>query len=138
MKIRDVMTTNLKTVNCESSLMAVAKIMRDEDVGIVPICENGEPVGLLTDRDIVIRAVAEGPEALNRPLRTFLTDKLVTIGPDTDTKEAADLMAEKQLRRLLVCEGGRLCGIVSLGDLAVKEDKEKRMGETLHEISKPA
>ena len=137
MKVRDVMTTNLKTVNSESSLMAVAKIMRDEDVGVVPICENGEPVGLITDRDIVIRAVAEGPEAMTRPVRSFVSGSIIAVEPDCETRKAAHLMAEKRIRRLLVCEEGRLCGVVSLGDLAVKEDKERRMGETLHEISQP-
>ena len=108
--------------------------MRDEDTGVVPIVENGKPVGLITDRDIVVRAVADGAEP-TRPVRELATDTLVTAEPDMSTGEAAELMGQHQVRRLLVCEGDRLVGVASIGDIAVKEGKDRRIGDTLQEIS---
>jgi CBS domain-containing protein len=91
-------------------------------------------VGIVTDRDIVIRAVAEDGH-LNRPVRDIVTGNPVCATPDMSTHEAADLMSEHQIRRLPVVENNRLIGIVSLGDLAVKEAKDKRVGDTLEHIS---
>jgi CBS domain-containing protein len=134
MNIRDVMTPNPKCVSANAPLTEVARVMRDEDTGAVPVVDGGRPVGIITDRDIVLRAVANGD--IQRSARDLATDNLVTISPDTSTREAADLMAKHQVRRLPVVEENRLVGIVSLGDLAVREGKDSRMGETLEEISK--
>ena len=133
MNIRDVMTSNPRTVSPSDTIQNAACIMRDEDTGVVPVVENGRPVGVVTDRDIVVRAVAIGE--LNRPVRDVVSGNVVTVGPDMSTKEAADLMREYQIRRLPVVENERLVGIVSLGDLAVKEADDKRMGDALQEIS---
>ena len=133
MNIRDVMTSNPRTVSPQDSIQNAARIMRDEDTGAVPVVDNGRPVGIVTDRDIVVRAVAEGQ--LNRPVREIVSGDVVTARPDMSTKEAAELMSEHQIRRLPVVENDRLVGIVSIGDLAVKEGNEKRMGDALHDIS---
>jgi CBS domain-containing protein len=133
MNIRDVMTTNPRTVSPADSIQNAARIMRDEDTGAVPVVDNGRPVGIVTDRDIVVRAVADGE--LNRPVRDIVTGSVVTARPDMSTREAAQLMSEHQVRRLPVVENDRLVGIVSLGDLAVKDGNEKRVGDTLEEIS---
>jgi CBS domain-containing protein len=137
MKLRDVMTRNPRTIEANASLHDAAKLMRDEDTGALPVVENGKPVGLLTDRDIVIRAVAGGESELKKPVRQFISGDLVTADPDMSTTEAADLMGSRQIRRLLVCEGDRLTGIVSLGDLAVKSGREREVGQALEEISEP-
>jgi CBS domain-containing protein len=108
--------------------------MRDCDTGAVPVVDNGRPVGIVTDRDIVIRAVADGGQ-LNRPVRDIVSSNIVCVTPDMSTHEAADLMSEHQVRRLPVVENERIVGIVSLGDLAVKEAKDKRVGDTLEHIS---
>ena len=134
MNIRDVMTPNPRTVSPDDSIQNAARIMRDLDTGVVPVVENGRPVGLVTDRDIVVRAVAEDGQ-LNRPVREIVTGGLISARPDMSTREAAELMSEHQVRRLPVVEGERLVGIVSIGDLAVKEGKDKRVGDTLQEIS---
>jgi CBS domain-containing protein len=110
--------------------------MRDEDTGFVPVVDNGRPIGVITDRDIVVRAVAEGPADLKRPVREFVTGKPITATPEMNTTEAADLMGRNQVRRLLVCENDRLVGVASIGDLAVKEDKTREVGDTLSEISR--
>jgi CBS domain-containing protein len=134
MNIRDVMTPNPRTLSPEDSIQNAARIMRDEDTGAIPVVENGRPVGVVTDRDIVVRAVADGGQ-LDRPVRDIATTNLVSVSPDMSTREANDLMREHQVRRLPVVEGERLVGMVSLGDLAVKESKESRSGETLERVS---
>jgi CBS domain-containing protein len=91
-------------------------------------------VGLITDRDIVVRAVADGT-SFDRPVRELATDDLVTAEPEMSTRDAAELMGEHQVRRLLVCEGDRLVGVASIGDIAVKEGKERRVGDAIGEIS---
>jgi CBS domain-containing protein len=134
-KLRDVMTRNPTVIDPSASIQDAARIMRDQDTGVVPIVENGRPVGLVTDRDIVVRAIAEGPDRLNRPVRDIATTDLVTVEPDISTTEAAALMGERQVRRVLVCENDRLVGVASIGDLAVKERHDRRTGDTLEEIS---
>ena len=133
MHIRDVMTPNPRCVSPDDSIQSAAQIMRDEDTGAVPVCDNGRAVGIVTDRDIVIRAIADGQP--NRPVRDIATRDVISVSPDTSTREAAELMSEHQVRRLPVVEGDRLVGIVSLGDLAVKEAKDSRVGDTLEHIS---
>jgi len=134
-KLRDVMTPNPITVPPSASIQEAARIMRDKDTGVVPIVEDGRPVGLVTDRDIVVRAVADGGARLDGRVRDIATTELVTLEPDLSTEEAARLMGERQVRRVLVCEDDRLVGIASIGDLAVKEGRDRRIGDTLEDIS---
>ena len=134
MNIREVMTTNPRCVGPDDTLQMAARIMREEDTGVVPIVENGRPVGLVTDRDIVIRAIADGSGSDKR-VREIATSDLVCATPDMSTKDAERIMGERQIRRLPVVENDRLVGIVSLGDIAVKEGRDGRTGETLESIS---
>ena len=134
MDIRDVMTPNPRSVSPDDSIQSAARIMRDTDTGVVPVVENGRPIGLVTDRDIVIRAIADDGH-VNRPVRDIISGQMVTATPDMSTREAAELMSEHQVRRLPVVEGERLVGIVSIGDLAVKEGKDGRVGDALQQIS---
>jgi len=135
MKVSDVMTPNPRTVTLSDTIQAVARIMRDEDTGAVPVVEDGSHVvGMITDRDIVIRAVADGD--MECTVDDIVTDDVVFATPGMSTAEAAELMSEHQVRRLpVVDEDENIVGIVSLGDLAVKENREARMGETLENIS---
>jgi CBS domain-containing protein len=133
MNIRDVMTPNPRTISPDDSIQNAARIMRDLDTGVVPVVENGRPMGMVTDRDIVVRAVAE--DQLNRPVREIVSGGIISASPDMSTREAAELMSEHQVRRLPVVENERLVGIVSIGDLAVKEGKDKRVGDALQDIS---
>ncbi len=134
MNIRDVMTPNPRTVTPNDSIQNAARIMRDEDTGAVPVVENGQAVGMVTDRDIVIRAVAEDGQ-LNRPVGEIVSGSVICATPDMSTREAAELMSEHQIRRLPVVDKNQLVGIVSIGDLAVKEGKDGRIGDTLQHIS---
>ena len=134
MNIREVMTPNPQCVAPGDSIQNAARIMRDLDTGAVPVVDNGRPIGMLTDRDIVVRAVAEDAQ-LSRPVGEIISGNVVFASPDMSTHEAANLMSEYQVRRLPVVENDRIVGIVSLGDLAVKEAKDKRVGDTLEHIS---
>ena len=128
------MTSNPRTIAPTDSIQNAARIMRDEDTGVVPVVDNGRPVGLVTDRDIVVRAVAEDSQ-LSRPVSEIVTTGIVSASPDMTTREAAELMSEHQIRRLPVVENDRLIGIVSLGDLAVKDARDRITGDTLEKVS---
>jgi CBS domain-containing protein len=134
MKIRDVMTPNPRTVSPNDTVQSVAQVMRAEDTGAVPVVENGRVLAVVTDRDIVVRVVAEGG-TFSGPVREIASDDVITVSPDMSTKDAERLMGERQVRRLPVVENERLVGIVSLGDLAVKSGHDDRVGETLESIS---
>jgi len=134
MNIRDVMTPNPQCVSPGDTIQSAARIMRDIDTGAVPIVDNGRPVGIITDRDIVVRAVADGGR-LDRPVRDIVSGDMISVTPETSTRDAEALMSEHQIRRLTVIENDRIVGIVSLGDIAVKEAQDKRSGDTLQRIS---
>ena len=134
MKIRDVMTPNPKTVSPDDTIQAAARIMQAEDTGAVPVVNNGRVLALVTDRDIVVRVVAEGTPITNL-VGSIASQDVICASPDMSTREASELMSEHQVRRLPVVENDRLVGIVSLGDLAVKEGKDSRTGDTLQGIS---
>jgi CBS domain-containing protein len=134
MKVRDVMTPNPRTVGPNDTLKATAEVMRDEDTGIVPVVDGERLAGVITDRDITVRAVSFGfgPQ---EPVRGYMTTRVVRVTPDMTTREAAEIMEYHQVRRLPVFEHDKLVGILSLGDIAVKEGRDKRSGEILERIS---
>jgi CBS domain-containing protein len=134
MKIRDVMTPNPRTVSPNDTIQTAARVMQSEDTGAVPVVDAGRVLALVTDRDIVVRVVAEGGPA-STPVREVASQHVVCATPDMSTREASELMSEHQIRRLPVVENDRLVGIVSIGDLAVKEGKDSRTGDTLESIS---
>ena len=132
--IRDLMTENPRTVTADSTVEEAARIMRDEDTGVVPIVEGDNLVGVITDRDIAIRVVAEGKGG-DTPVRGIASKDLVTIDPAQDLDEALRLMAQHQVRRLpVVEEDGRLVGIVAQADVARAGD-DARTGEVVQQIS---
>jgi CBS domain-containing protein len=134
MKIRDVMTPNPRTVSPNDTIQTAARVMQAEDTGAVPVVDGGRVLALVTDRDIVVRVVAQGG-SVSTPVRDVATPSVVCATPDMSTREASDLMSEHQIRRLPVVENEYLVGIVSIGDLAVKEGKDTRIGDTLQSIS---
>jgi len=134
MKIRDVMTPNPRTVSPNDTVRAAAVVMQEEDTGAVPVVDDGHVLAVVTDRDIVVRVVAEGG-SFSSPVGDIATKSVICATPEMSTSEASDLMSEHQIRRLPVVENDRLVGIVSIGDLAVKEGKDSRWGDTLQSIS---
>ena len=140
MKIRQIMTQNPEIVTPNESLQATARKMESLDVGVMPVCDGNTLIGMITDRDITIRATAEGMDPNQMKVSDVMTDKVTWMYADQDVDEAVRLMKEKQIRRLPIIdrENNQLIGIVSLGDLAVETGDEERSGETLEEISEPA
>jgi CBS domain-containing protein len=134
MKIRDVMTPNPRTVSPNDTIQDAARLMQAEDTGAVPVVDDGHVLAVVTDRDIVVRVVAEGGSLSGR-VGDIATKSVICATPEMSTSEASDLMSEYQIRRLPVVENDRLVGIVSIGDLAVKEGKDSRWGDTLQSIS---
>jgi CBS domain-containing protein len=134
--IRDVMTSNPCTIDAEKSVAYAAKMMREEDVGLAPIVEGEKLIGMLTDRDIAIRVVAEGRNPDQVKVRDVASTRLVTVDPQQDLDEALRMMAKHQVRRLpVVEEDGRLVGVVAQADIA-REGDDSRTGQLVEEISK--
>ena len=137
MKIHDIMTPHARCVCPHESLVLAATLMRDLNVGALPICDNGRLAGVITDRDITVRAVAEGSDPNSTPVQAVMSHDLVYVFEDQEMEEAARLMEVKQIRRLpVLSREKRLVGIVSLGDLAV-DGGMQISGEALKEISQP-
>jgi len=134
--VRDSMTPIVRTAQMTQSLIEAAALMRDDDVGSIPVVDNGQLVGIVTDRDIVVRAIAEQRDLARTTVDEIASHDPVTVGPDQDLNEALELMATYQVRRLPVIEDGRLVGMLAQADLALQA-KEKKVGEALHEISRP-
>lgn len=136
MKIRDIMTTEVELVHPDTLLRDAAQKMRDVDTGFLPVGQDDRLVGTLTDRDITIRAVAEGHDPKVTRVREAMSDKLVYCMEDQDSSEAAELMAENDVRRLPVLNSDkRLVGIISLGDLAARTNDDDVVGQTVQDIS---
>lgn len=132
------MTSGARCVGPDESLTTAAGIMRQLDVGALPVCENDRLAGIITDRDIAIRGVAEARDPSITPVRTVMSPQIVYAFEDQNVKEAAHIMEEHQVRRLpVLSRDKRLVGIVSLGDVA-KEASTGLSGEALREISQPA
>ncbi len=138
MKVRDIMTANVEAVGPETDLVTIARRMKDFNVGSLPVVENDQLVGIITDRDIVIRGVADGLSLQEEQVRNYLTPNPTTVTPDADAREAAELMGRQQIRRLPVVEGGRLVGMLAIGDVAVDVGKDRLVGDALQQISEPA
>jgi CBS domain-containing protein len=134
--IREAMTSNPCSIDADKSVAYAAKMMRDEDVGIAPIVEGDRLVGVLTDRDVAVRVVAEGLDPEKVKVSEVASRDVVTLDPQQDLDEALRLMARHQVRRLpVVEEDGRLVGVVAQADVAEQTD-ERRTGEVVEQISR--
>ena len=136
MRLKEVMTRDVEMVRPESTLVEAARMMKDLNVGPIPVCDDREIVGMITDRDITTRAVAEGYDPARTQVRDIMTTELLYCFEDQEVSDAARLMQQRQVRRLVVLNRKReLAGIVSLGDLAVETGDEQLAGETLEQVS---
>jgi CBS domain-containing protein len=136
-KCREIMTSNVSVGTVEMSLQDVAKLMKDKDIGVLPIVETGTKklLGIVTDRDIVVRAIADAKESTTK-VSEVMTTELFTAKPDDFAFNAIRTMGEKQVRRIpIVNDDGILQGIVSMADIALEMEDEKEIAETLEEIS---
>jgi CBS domain-containing protein len=138
MRCREIMTSAVTTAASGTSLRDVAVMMREGDMGAVPVVEDGKLVGIVTDRDIVVRAVAEGKDA-STPVAGAMTRDIFSVGPDDFVFEAIRLMGDKQVRRIpVVTESGELAGIISMADIALEIEDQREIAEALEEISSGA
>ena len=136
MKIREIMTNPVVRISPEESVAVAARTLTHYNIGILPVCAgDGRVCGLITDRDLVIRCVASGKNPAQTTVRDVMTRNVVAAEPDMDTQVAARLMGRQQIRRLPVLENGKLCGMVSLGDLANKKETCGEATGALSEIS---
>lgn len=138
MQISEIMTSDVQTVTPDTDLVTVAKYMKDLDVGVIPVVEGDQLVGLITDRDIVIRAIAGGKQAKESQVREYMSPSPTTVSSSDNVSKAAEIMAREQIRRLPVVDSGKLVGIVSIGDVAVDAGKDKLTGNALEQISEPS
>jgi CBS domain-containing protein len=133
--INDVMTSNPCSIDADKSVAYAAKMMRDEDVGVAPIVESDKLIGMLTDRDIAVRVVAEGRDPDQVTVRDVASKQVVTIDPQQDLDEALRIMAKYKVRRLpVVEEDGKLVGVVAQADVA-REGDDTQTGRLVEEIS---
>lgn len=141
MLVREIMTENPVVCTPDTDLQAVARMMRDCDCGAIPVVEDEDsrrPVGMVTDRDITIRIIAEGQNPLERRVRDAMTGEAITVAADADVQEAARIMEDRQVRRLLVTENGRaVMGIIAQADIALAAS-DQLVGEMVEEISEPS
>jgi CBS domain-containing protein len=133
-RVCDIMTEDVATASPDTTLDEIACMMRDEDTGAIPVVDEDELIGIITDRDIVIRCIAQGKVPSEVAAEEIVSEGLEVVEPEADAEEAARIMARRQIRRIPVVKNGRLVGMVSLGDIAVKVNEEQA-GETLEEVS---
>jgi CBS domain-containing protein len=139
MQIKDVMTRGVEVVRPDETLQQAARKMKSIDVGPLPVCDGERLVGMITDRDIIVRATAEGRDPKTTPVKEAMTPGVVYVFEDQDIEEAALLMRQRQIRRLVVLDNNkRLVGILSLGDLAEDSGDDQLSGEVLEGVSEPS
>jgi CBS domain-containing protein len=136
MKVKEVMTKLVEFVRPDTPVQEAAAKMKALNVGPIPVCEGDNVLGILTDRDIVVRGVAEGRDVRTTRVQDIMTRNVVCCGVDDDINEVARLMKDHQIRRVVVVDGSKkICGIVSLGDLAVDTRDDKMSGDVLEKVS---
>lgn len=135
MEVKDIMTRSVVSIHPGESVEVAARTMAQHNVGALPVCAGGKLCGVVTDRDLVTRCLASGRTAGATQVRQVMTGQVTAVRPDMDTGVAAHLMGRLQVRRLPVVEDGKLCGMVSLGDLAVREETVLDAGDALADVS---
>lgn len=135
MRCREIMTSNVQTATRGTTLQDAAVLMRDGDMGAIPVVEDSKLVGIVTDRDIVVRSVADG-KAASSAVGDAMTSEIFSVKPDDFVFEAIRLMGDKQIRRVpVVNDAGELAGIIAMADIALEMEDEREIAETLEEIS---
>ena len=134
--VRDFMTTNPECVSERDSIRDVARIMKDKDTGVVPVVDGKKIVGMITDRDIVVRGIAEGKNVENLRVNEVMTKQIRSVREDAPVNEVLDLMASAEIRRVPVVNGNQeLVGIVSIGDISTNTNQDGKVGKAIEQIS---
>jgi CBS domain-containing protein len=135
LKVKDLMSTDISTADINTPVADIAKTMKERNVGSVPVCQDGKVVGIITDRDIVLREIAMGKDTNTSKAVDVMTKGIASVNPNTDVHDAAKLMSDKQIRRLPVIDNGNLVGMLAIGDIAVVNKLEDNAGVALGNIS---
>jgi len=138
LKVKDIMTRDVAYVNPQATLTEVAHLMQRHNVGSIPVCDEHGLVGIITDRDIVVRNIASGGDPKSVKVQDIMTSDVHAATPDMDSWQVAQMMAQNQIRRVPVVENNKLVGIVALGDMATDARFDFEAAEALSEISRPS
>ncbi|NLD47893.1 MAG: CBS domain-containing protein [Clostridiaceae bacterium] len=138
MKVRDIMTKSVAYVNPNNTVVETAQLMQKHNVGSIPVYDQTQVVGIITDRDIVVRNVAHGKNPQSTKAQDVMTSMVTTVSPDMDVDEASEIMSKQQIRRLPVVENNQIVGIVAIGDIATDMRYDSEASKALSEISKPS
>jgi CBS domain-containing protein len=137
MIVRDIMSTNVAWVRSEDSIEKAAQLMKQHDVGSIPVCKQDSVIGIVTDRDIALRSVASGQDTSQEQVSSIMSTDCTFGKPDMNVSDAARIMSEKQIRRLPIVENNCLVGIVALGDISLESSTQGTAEDALKNISKP-
>jgi len=137
MIVKDIMSNEIASLNSDDSIERAAQLMKQYDVGSIPVCCHNEVIGIVTDRDIALRCVASGQDSKHQKVSDIMTSNPVVGSPQMNVNEAAKIMSEKQIRRLPIVENNSLVGIVALGDISLEPALQDNAEEALKNISQP-
>ena len=138
MKVEDIMTKDVTCISPQSTIIEAARLMQKHNVGVIPVCDATRMVGIVTDRDIVVRNIANGT-GVDKEVRDIMTSDVKTVTKDMDIDDVTNIMSISQIRRLPVVENNKVVGMVSIGDIATINNKlYNKAGETLADISSPS
>lgn len=137
-KLKDIMSRDVASLNVDDSISKAAQVMKQLDIGSVPICKQNSIVGIVTDRDIAIRSTANNKQSATQTVREIMTSNPTVGTPDMDVHDAVRIMSQKQIRRLPVVENNSIVGMVSLGDISTEPILQDNAEKALRNISKPS
>lgn len=137
MKVKDIMTTEIASLNTDDTIERAAQLMKQYDVGSIPVCSQDKVIGIVTDRDIAIRCVASGQDTKQHKVQDIMTANPVVGNPEMNVHDAAKLMSDSQIRRLPIVDNNSLVGIVALGDISLEPQLQDNAEEALKNISQP-
>lgn len=135
MKVRDIMTTSVTSLTPDDTVIRAASIMKEQDIGSIPVCQGNNVVGIITDRDITLRSVASGVNSSNQAVREVMSSNPILGSPDMSLDDASRIMSQQQIRRLPIVENQQLVGVIALGDLATQPQSDEKAGHALSSIS---
>ena len=135
MLVKEIMSSDIVSLNADDTIERAAQLMKQHDIGSIPVCSNNQVIGIVTDRDITMRSTAEGNQS-QQAVRDIMTANPVVGKPDMDIHDAAKLMSEKQIRRLPIVDNNSLVGMVSLGDISLEPGLQENAGKALQNISR--
>jgi CBS domain-containing protein len=137
MKAKDIMSKSIVSLSSNDTIERAATLMKEYDIGSVPVCDSDKVIGIVTDRDIALRAVSSSAHTSSESVKNIMTTNPVTASPDMSLEDLSKIMSQQQIRRIPIVENQRLVGVVSLGDLATESQSDQKAGHSLSDISQP-